>query len=382
MSTARNYLKVCLTGGPCSGKTSALTAIKQQFSNKFIIYEVPEVGTLAFNAGVNLLPSAYSKEEHKVFTHGICKAQIDLESYFETLAGLQKKPVLIVCDRGVSDNFAYTHPDNKQLILAENNWSMDFVRDDRYDLVLYLVTAASGAVEFYTNANNEARSESPEEAVRLDDLNAAQYVGHPNLRMIDNTHSGFGEKISRVLSAIGSFVNRAPEVFHAKAYLLPATFRFDSVHHSVEHHHFRGVFTRIAPIDDRKAVFWVARRFNHFNKPPVHELVVQKIKQETADSFTETHQLLTAEEYERLVATADPAFPPLEKSGVSFLYKIGSEHDVVSLGGFKTKNGDERFVLRLIRDTRFVVETRLPEWAEGAERVSRDLFSFLKESAL
>ena len=38
----------------------------------------------------------------------------------------------------------------------------------RYDLVLHLVTAASGAEAFYTNANNTARRETADEARGLD----------------------------------------------------------------------------------------------------------------------------------------------------------------------------------------------------------------------
>lgn len=41
------------------------------------------------------------------------------------------------------------------------------LRDQRYDAVVHLVTAADGAENFYTLANNEVRTESIEQAVEI-----------------------------------------------------------------------------------------------------------------------------------------------------------------------------------------------------------------------
>ena len=58
---------------------------------------------------------------------------------------------------------------------------------DNYDAVFHLVTAAKGAEEFYTTANNSARTETVEEAAALDDKLISAWTGHPHLRVIDNT---------------------------------------------------------------------------------------------------------------------------------------------------------------------------------------------------
>lgn len=65
-----------------------------------------------------------------------------------------------MCDRGVCDNFAYCSPQNKINILQETGWSENFVCNERYDLVVHLVTAAIGAEKHYTLENNEARWEN------------------------------------------------------------------------------------------------------------------------------------------------------------------------------------------------------------------------------
>lgn len=53
------------------------------------------------------------------------------------------------------------------------------LRDQRYDYVVHLVTAALGAEKFYGKQNNHARSESIELARKLDKLCQNAWVGHP-----------------------------------------------------------------------------------------------------------------------------------------------------------------------------------------------------------
>lgn len=62
-----NVFKICITGGPCSGKTTGMNYIRQRFSPKYIVYCVPEVATMAVQSGVNIIPSSFSEEDHKKF---------------------------------------------------------------------------------------------------------------------------------------------------------------------------------------------------------------------------------------------------------------------------------------------------------------------------
>ena len=58
------------------------------------------------------------------------------------------------------DGSAYTSEHMWQALLDETGWSTIQLRDRRYEAVIHLVTAADGANEFYTSANNEARYET------------------------------------------------------------------------------------------------------------------------------------------------------------------------------------------------------------------------------
>ena len=52
---------------------------------------------------------------------------------------------------------------------------------DRYNAVFHMVTAADGASAFYTLENNQARTETPEQAVDLDRRTQKCWLGHPHM---------------------------------------------------------------------------------------------------------------------------------------------------------------------------------------------------------
>lgn len=64
----QKIFKICLTGGPCAGKTSSLNHLKERFSPHFIVYILPEVAATTVGAGVTIIPSEFTPETHKVFT--------------------------------------------------------------------------------------------------------------------------------------------------------------------------------------------------------------------------------------------------------------------------------------------------------------------------
>jgi hypothetical protein len=172
------------------------------FSNDFKVFSVPEMGTIAFHSGVVLDPRTYSEEDHQKFTQKLCQAQIDLERFYDELSLMQSRKTIINCDRGVVDNFAYTTKLNKQRILEETNWSYNYICNEGYDLVIHLVTAAIGAPDHYTLANNDARSEGLAEAKAIDKRIQKEWMGHPNFVIIDNSMPSFENKIKRVINAI------------------------------------------------------------------------------------------------------------------------------------------------------------------------------------
>ena len=98
------------------------------------------------------------------------------------------------------DSKAYMEYADFLKVLKENGTTETEARDN-YDAVFHLVTAAIGALEYYTTANNEARSESSEQAAALDTITRNAWLGHSHLRVIDNS-TGFSDKIDRLIKEV------------------------------------------------------------------------------------------------------------------------------------------------------------------------------------
>lgn len=122
------------------------------------------------------------------------------EVYEKAAAEMDADKIIILYDRGLLDNKAYVSKDEFEVILDRFGTTENELID-RYDLVLHLVTTANGAEEHYTLANNAARSESLDDARKLDELTMNAWVGHPRLRIFDNS-TDFEGKVERVLKEI------------------------------------------------------------------------------------------------------------------------------------------------------------------------------------
>lgn len=185
-----------ITGGPCGGKTTGLSKLDRVFTDRgYKVIIVAETATEIKLSGIN--PKEIPPLE---FQRIIIERGINKEETTRKIAKLFKKNVVIFYDRGLLDNKAYMSYEDFISILKENNLTETEARD-RYDGVFHMMTAAIGALEYYTTQNNAAREESPEEAAALDTKTRDAWVGHSHLRVIDNS-TGFSEKIDRLIKEV------------------------------------------------------------------------------------------------------------------------------------------------------------------------------------
>lgn len=200
--------KIVITGGPCAGKSTAMSWIQKAFSQKgYTVLFVPETATELITGGV----APWTCRTNADYQKFQMKLQTEKEDIFEKAAAtMDSDKVLIVCDRGTIDNKAYMSEGEFAEVIASMDISEVELRDS-YDAVFHLVTAAKGAEEFYTTANNSARTETVEEAAALDDKLIAAWTGHPHLRVIDNT-STFEDKMKRLIGEISAFLG-VPEPY-------------------------------------------------------------------------------------------------------------------------------------------------------------------------
>lgn len=194
-------LKICLTGGPCAGKTSSIARIDWELQQRgYKVFIIPETATEIISSGIAPGDNISIKD----FQYMIFKLQKEKESVFEHAASFYDlDKVVIICDRGYMDQLAYIDKEDfleftKKFGLSESQLL------NAYDSVIHLVTAASGT-DCYTTENNAARRETAEEAIEMDNKTLRSWIGHPHLRVIDNS-TDFDGKIQRVLNEIFSML--------------------------------------------------------------------------------------------------------------------------------------------------------------------------------
>ena len=202
--------RIVLTGGPCAGKTTALSFITEHFTMEgYKVFTVPEVPTLVSKAGWNYLtsnPQFYFEGEK-----AILRLQLELEETILRLAKTRIEPCLIVCDRAAMDISAYISPEMWADITASCGTSTEALRSvRRYDAIFHLVTAAKGVQQFYTTANNPNRYERADEtglrmACELDQKVYDAWTGHPYRYVIEGSED-FAHKMRCLIEKIDSIL--------------------------------------------------------------------------------------------------------------------------------------------------------------------------------
>lgn len=206
---ASSIKRIVLTGGPCAGKTTALSRIIEHFSTLgYKVFCVPEVPTMITQAGWS-----YLTDNHDFYYEGekvILELQLELENKITRLAETCVEPCIIVCDRSVMDISTYIAPEMWQELCSSVGETQQSLLD-RYDAVIHLITAADGAEAFYSTDTNVNRYEKADEAGRqlardLDKKQMLVWSAHQHHRVIDNS-TDFEGKLQRVINEIEEILN-------------------------------------------------------------------------------------------------------------------------------------------------------------------------------
>ncbi|MBR0153238.1 MAG: ATP-binding protein, partial [Lachnospiraceae bacterium] len=97
--------KIVITGGPCAGKSTAMSWIQNAFTERgFKVLFIPETATELISGGVAPWTCGTNEDYQKCQV----RLQLEKERIFEMAARTMKaEKILIVCDRGALDNKAY-----------------------------------------------------------------------------------------------------------------------------------------------------------------------------------------------------------------------------------------------------------------------------------
>jgi len=301
--------KIVLTGGPCGGKSTALSKIKEYYQDRDInVVAVPEVATTIGIAGIEI--SKLCNDNLLEFEKRLLKMQITLEQRFIEFAKLNKQETIVIFDRGVLDIKAYLSSELWDALISSTNYNEVELRDKRYDAVIHLQSAAIGAEEFYTTINNEIRTETIEEAGILDEKIVRSWTGHPHLRIIDNS-TKFSEKINRVISEINSILGLPLPLEYERKFLVDNfSFPMNIPYKKIE-------ITQTYLITSKHNTEERVRKRGQ-NKNYIY---FHTIKKSYNNSRIENERQISPEEYISLINMADTNLKQIRKNRYCFVYK-------------------------------------------------------------
>lgn len=201
----KQIYKVVITGGPCAGKTTAMSWMKEALNKKgYTVLFCPETATELISGGV----APWTCTTNVEYQRCQLKLQYAKEQVFlEAANHMPPEKIVIVFDRGFLDNKVYMTEEEFAALLAE----MGFTEEKTmawYDAVFHLVTAAKGDAKNYTLDNNGARTETVEQAIELDDKLIKAWAAHPNHKVIASA-SEFDHKMECLIKEIEDVLGEA-----------------------------------------------------------------------------------------------------------------------------------------------------------------------------
>lgn len=290
--------KIVLTGGPCAGKTSALTKVEEELTEKgYKVFVVSESATELIKGGIK--PFGSIPIDLIKFQSLILKYQYQKEKIYEDAAkslGEDEKCVIIY-DRSLLDNKAYINQQIFNELLKEQDLNELEIMDN-YNMVIHLVTAADGAEEAYTLGNNIARTESVSEAIELDKKTVNAWAGHPNLRIIAN-EKDFSSKLQNVIDEINNLIGQPVSIRKQRKFLIDlktSDLSFLTEDNSTIIHIDQTYINDNPDVETRL-------RKRTYNSQSCYYLTIQ-VKEKDGKSTVLTNRKITEKEYNKLLSTA------------------------------------------------------------------------------
>eukprot|EP01134_Creolimax_fragrantissima_P005574 CFRG5574T1 len=222
-------IRIVLTGGPCAGKTTCLARLSTFLLERGIsVFTVPEAATMCWTNGAVQFDETTTETQMLNFQATLMQLQMSLEDTFYKIAKNGTKPAVLLCDRGLMDGSAYISNDLWDGVLKQFGYNNVMLRDQRYDLIFFLVTAADGAEANY-KTNTISRTEDLKAARLLDGKLQKSWIGHPHLHIFDNS-TDFEGKMRRIINAASLVLGLPTTKRKARKYLLKSIPDWSTIH--------------------------------------------------------------------------------------------------------------------------------------------------------
>lgn len=313
---------VVLTGGPCAGKTTLMEKFRNEVANipNIKVFFAKEAATFLKQSGINFNDAGGDDTFQRLIVEQQLIAEHNARVTAEKFAANHENyKVIIVCDRGIMDGEAYFKEKHEFAeLLADYELTKKTVYK-RYDMILFLRSAAVGAPEFYTTMDGTPRDETPELAISLDSGVYNAWCRHPNFHAIENSFK-FYEKLDiavrLILEAAGI---QAPNKFF-KRFLIkaPNLLRLLDEHNTVT---IKEQIFFLESEDDSTVYYTRIQRKGNEVRYSKREVRLGNVDNNGQTVFTrifEQDNTLTEDEFLKELARLNPAILPLHRTLFTF----------------------------------------------------------------
>ena len=185
--------KIVLTGGPASGKTTALSILKEEYGTDIELAK--EAATLVYSGG---FPRDDRSKRHTYHAQRIIYYTTkELEALAEEINPTAK---IVLCDRGSLDGAVYWPYGQEDFFKTFNtNIGAEF---ERYYAVIHM--SPPKEAKFYQNTS--VRTESLERALQVDEAILKLWQGHPRHIVIPESND-YVKKALIVRKTIRKIIN-------------------------------------------------------------------------------------------------------------------------------------------------------------------------------
>lgn len=350
----KKIYKVVITGGPCAGKTTAMSWLRNALTKKgYTVLFCPETATELISGGVAPWTCNTNMEYQR------CQLQLQYakeQIFLEAANHMPPEKIVIFFDRGFLDNKVYMTDEEFRILLEDMGFNEKDTRD-WYDAVFHLVTAAKGEEKYYTLANNGARTETVEQARELDDKLIRAWDGHPYHVIIDNADD-FECKMVRLLKAMFAFLGEPEPHDTVKKFLIhyPNTGILESLPNCnkeeitqtyLDAGPDKMVRIRRSGLDGNDLYYKTAR----YNLPDLKGIKIE--------------ESLSKEQYRRLLLDADPKYHTINKTR----YNISEKNEFIKVDLYSFWDDQAIAEVELSSEAD---ELKLPDYLEVIREVTDD----------
>ncbi len=305
---------IAVTGGPCSGKTTGLARLRAMLEDRgYKVLVVPESATKLILAGMEPTLLGFAAQE-EILLDTIAQEERICSIARRYRDSDPKAKVVVLCDRGTMDGWAYVHDSDLHkysTLLDELNLTVADMCVGRYHAVMHLRTVAFGMEDFYTCANNHARTEGPVQARKLDERTLGAWLRHPHIRVVDNS-TDFKGKINRLAREVCAVLGDPLPLEIERKYLVES---FDPNTIPVEW--VEGVIEQDYLMSPCKGEEHRVRCRRHDGDPSYYYTIKREVRPGVR---VEEERMITAREYETLLALRDPERRRVRKIRVCFFW--------------------------------------------------------------